>query len=190
MWLYLFWHSPAPSVARTAYETALGRFQERLAATARREGLALVAETARAPGLPWRPDAAAGDTYEDGYWVESLAALERLDHLAVAGAMRAVHDGAAALARAGQGGLYRSLSGPAPEPGAVWSTWLAKPGGAAYGEFEPALGARARAAGGIALRRTMVLSPAPEYLVRSPRPVALDWPAVAVCRRAPLPVVG
>ncbi len=187
MWLYLFWHTPRPEVEARAYEAMLLAFQARLTDAARAADLDLAAATARAPGLPWRPEEAVLRTYEDAYTVESMADLERLDRLAVEGAMRASHDSTAALAMAGQGGLYRALArAGAPDPAAVWSTWVRKPDGAAYPPFEAGLEARAAEAGGRVWRRTMVLSPAPEYLIRSVEPVAGVAAVVAVCRRVPV----
>jgi hypothetical protein len=189
MWCYLFWHSPRPGVDPALYEQMLTTFQRRLATAAQGGGLSLTAETARAPGLPWRPLDARARTFEDAYWVEAMADLERLNRLAVEGAMRSSHDRAAILAAKGQGGLYELRFALRPPPvEAVWSTWLDKPEGATYDEFDAGLGAAAEAAGGFVLRRAMVLSPAPEYLVRSAEPVA-RWHedrTATVCRRAPV----
>ena len=186
MWLYLFWHAPRPGVATALYEQHVVTVHRRLLEAAGMAGLALTAETAHAPGLPWRPLDARARTYEDAYGVAHMGDLERLDRMAVDGAMRAVHDRAASLAADGQGGLYHVLGPTPPDRTALWSTWLAKPDCAPYAEFEAALCADAEGAGGVALRRTMVLSPGPEYLVRSVEPVTRVRAAgaVAVCRRA------
>ena len=120
-------------------------------------------------GLPWRPGGTA--TYEDRYTVRSLADLERLERLAVEGAMGPSHGRVAAGAGDGQGGLYRTLAGEGVVAG-PWATWLAKPDGVAYAAFEADLLAAAARVRGALLRRALVLSPAPEYLLVSARPPA------------------
>jgi hypothetical protein len=176
---YVFWHRPGPEAEAAAYEAALRRFHAALAAAppAGFGGSCALALDA----APWLPG--AGPAYEDWYLVPSWSALGALNEHAVAGALAAPHDAAAAAAGAGTAGVYRLLAGAPEPPSHPWRAWLAKPAGVAYADFHDALAA-ALPAGAAAWQRQMTLGPAGEYVVAAAEPVAVPWPTREAAARA------
>jgi hypothetical protein len=203
---YLLWHRPADGVDVQAYEHAAHGFHRSLAHSppAGFQGSAVY----RAPRLPWVTEApgatgdggqgaadrgqGAGDWYEDWYLVEDFAALGVLNQAAVGRGHRTPHDEVARRMGRAVGGLYGLLEGTvelAPERVAVW---VARPSGARAPTFAELLGdgMDPRAAG--LLRRSLVLSPAPEYCVLAdeapagvaPTRLAPGWSAVSLPRVA------
>jgi hypothetical protein len=166
---YLFWHWPAGTVERAAYESAQRAFHDQLNA-AGSEGF-IRSFSFRVEGTAWLPVAAA---YEDWYLVEGSFALDPLNEIAVSPALGPAHDQAARRA-SGAGGLYRLRSGlPAPRDGVVH--WLSKARGERYEDFYARFAPDA-----VLWRRQMVLGPAPEFLLESDRaPDGVD--AVAAAR--------
>lgn len=157
MLAYVFWHWPAATVDRGAYESAQRSFHDRLSAV-RAEGF-IRSFSFRVEGTSWLPVPSA---YEDWYVVEGSFALDPLNDIAVSPAVRGAHDEAAAGAT-GVGGLYRLLSGvPAPRDGVVH--WLSKAPGERYDDFYARFAPDA-----VLWRRQMVLGPAPEFLIESER---------------------
>ena len=143
MLAYVFWHAPAPGTAVADYERALAAFHGVLAGAppAGFHGSA----AARLDGPPWPGGAAA---YEDWYLVEDWAALGTLNEAAVAGARRAPHDAAAAMARDGVAGVYAPVRGAVAPPREAHAAWLAKLAG--DGLRRVPRGARRRARRGVA----------------------------------------
>jgi hypothetical protein len=171
---YVFWHAPAPRTAVADYERALAAFHGVLAG-APPAGFH-DSTAARLDGPPWPGGAAA---YEDWYLVEDWAALGTLNEAAVAGARRAPHDAAAAMARDGVAGVYAPVRGAVAPPREAHAAWLAKPPGMGYDAFLAALGDGHAAV----WQRQMTLGPAPEFCVLDGAPLALPWPAAVLARR-------
>ena len=180
MLAYLFWHWPQVGVELREYEAAMVGFHQVLAASAPvgfRRSL-----TVRVGAAPWLSGGTQG--YEDWYLVDDSAALDPLNEAAVTGARRAPHDRAAYAAAGGAGGLYRFRRGELDLAEARIATWLSKPDGMGYAEFDARLwgwvGYRA-----VALwQRQMVLGPAREFclLSREGFGIAAEVEALAVWR--------
>jgi hypothetical protein len=154
---YVFWHWPARTVDRDAYESSQRSFHQQLNAVGS-EGF-IRSLSFRVEGTAWLP---VGGAYEDWYLVEGSFALDPLNDIAVSPVLRRAHDQAADGA-SGAGGLYRLRSGmPAPHDGMVH--WLSKAPGERYDDFYARL-----APGAVLWRRQMVLGPAPEFLLESDR---------------------
>ena len=97
--------------------------------------------------------------YEDWYFVDGSAALDRLDEAAVAAAAVDSHTGIARLSATGAGGLYRLRSG-APLPAPSRCTWITKPREQTYKSF--LLDVKGS---GTVWSRQMVLGPTPEFCI-------------------------
>lgn len=199
MLAYLLWHRPGEGVEVHAYEQATSAFHRSLAHPPPAGFLGSAAYRARR--LPWTADVAAtadvrgegtGGWYEDWYLVEDFAALGVLNQAAVGRGHRTSHDEIARRMGRATGGLYGLLEGTvelAPERVAVW---VARPQGAKAPTFAELLGdgMDPRRAG--LLRRSLVLSPAPEYCVLAdeappgvaPTRLAHGWSATALERVA------
>lgn len=181
MLAYIFWHWPRPQVAKGEYEADLVAFHGALAAEPPpgfRRSL-----TFRVGPLPWLGDGVGG--YEDWYVVDDSAALDPLNAAAISGRRRPSHDRAAQAAAGGAGGLYRFQRGDLDLAEARYATWVGKPDGMRYAEFD----ARLREAVGerdYALwQRQMVLGPGHEFclLSREELPLLAQGGAiVAACR--------
>jgi hypothetical protein len=171
---YVFWHAPAPGTVAAEYESALAAFHGVLAGAppAGFHGSAAV----RLDRAPWPGGAAA---YEDWYLVEDWTALGTLNEAAVAGARRAPHDAAAAMAGDGAAGVYAPVRGAVAPPREPHAAWLAKPAGMSYDELLAALGDGHAAV----WQRQMTLGPAPEFCVLDGAPPGVPWPATVVGRR-------
>ena len=175
MLAYLFWHEPRPEVQADRYVALLRAFHRALAAAPppsfRRSW------SVRLRAAPW--DAGPGTPFEDWYLVDDWAALGTLNDAAVRPPREDAHDAIAALATNAAGGLYALQHGGVEGP-AAWAGWVAKPDRMPYETFVPELVAAVDAAGGGAvLRRQLVLSPAPEYVVLAERAPTLPWPVRA-----------
>jgi hypothetical protein len=167
MLAYVFWHWPAPALAREAYVARLLAFHRALRAAPPpgfRGSRVLAVE-----GAPWAPAAAA---YEDWYLVDDFAALGALNEAAVTAARREPHDGVARLAGGGAGGVYRRLSTGGAVPPVVH--WASKPAGEGYPSF------LARLPAAEAWQRQLVLGPAPEFCLLGPAPAGVEAVAVRV----------
>ena len=170
MLAYVFWHRPdGDEIA--AYEARLTGFH---AALAEHPPAGFAGSAAlRVQEAPWLPG--DGPAYEDWYAVETWEALGGLNEAAVRGERAQPHDAVAASARAGAGGVYRLIEGPA-ELAATRTSWLAKPDGVDRDAFHAQLAGPGRSL----WMRQMVLGPAPEYAVRSGAPVVLPYEARAI----------
>ncbi len=177
---YLFWHRPFPEVPRDDYEAALTAFHRDLGA---RRGHGFEgSSTYRTSELPWL-DGLPG--YEDWNFVESLAALDRLNTIAVAPDMWDVHAAVSSQTDVGHGGIYYHILGD-PDPRALVRTaWLTRPRGIRY--EAPLAAIVDQIAGPVsAWRKQMVLGPGAEFAVIGGADLALDlpegWAAVYVDR--------
>ena len=170
MLAYVFWHRPGGDEI-AAYEARLTAFH---AALAQHPPAGFTGSAAlRVQEAPWLPG--DGPAYEDWYAVETWEALGGLNEAAVGGERAQPHDAVAAQARAGAGGVYRLIDGPA-ELAATRASWLSKPAGADRDAFHAQLAGPGRSL----WMRQMVLGPAPEYAVRSGAPVVLPYEARAI----------
>jgi hypothetical protein len=174
MLAYLFWHEPSPGVDPDRYVALLRTFHAALRAAPPPSFVR--SWSVRLEQAPW--DGGPAQPFEDWYLVEDWAALGTLNDAAVRAPRGQAHDAIAALATNGRGGLYALQHGTL-DGSPAWAGWVAKPPGAPYAEFEPALRAAVDPAGGAVLRRQMVLGPAPEYAVLAQRAPELPWPARA-----------
>jgi hypothetical protein len=178
MLAYVFWHwTDTADIAD--YEKRLAGFHRALVgalpAGFRRSS------SARVKGAPWIPRL---EGYEDFYLVEDFAALGILNDAAVEGSRKEPHDRAAAVAAGGAGGLYRLIAGDPALIASTYAYWFGKPAGMTYAELTVLL-APVTAAPGVALwQRQMVLGPAPEYCLESPRPQDLPGRLAAAASRA------
>src|SRR4029079_19528298 len=143
MLAYLFWHEPRPDVDADAYVGRLQAFHRALAAAPPPSFVR--SWSVRLAVAPW--DAGPTRPVEDWYLVEDWAALGTLNDAAVRAPRGRAHDAIAALATNGRGGLYALLHGTLDGP-VPWAGWVAKPAGAPYAEFEPALRAAVDPAAG------------------------------------------
>jgi hypothetical protein len=168
---YVFWHAPAPGTTRPDYETGLAAFHAALAADSP-PGFSGSA-AARLDAAPWPGGLVR---YEDWYLVEDWAALGALNEAAVAGARRAPHDVAAAMAGEGSAGVYAPVRAAPVPPREPHAAWLAKPAGMRHADLLAALG------GGPVWQRQMTLGPAPEFCLLGMEPPAPPWPHTAVGR--------
>jgi len=189
---YLLWHRPGEGVDAHSYEHATAAFHRSLAHSPPAGFLASAAY--RAPQLPWPDDADAssGDWYEDWYLVEDFAALGVLNQAAVGRGHRTPHDEVARRMGRAAGGLYGLLEGTVELARKRVAVWVARPPRANAPTFADLLGdgMDPRRAG--LLRRSLVLSPAPEYCVLAdeapagvaPTRLAQGWSATALQRVA------
>jgi hypothetical protein len=159
---YVFWHwssGPAP-----AYAERLKAFHRALAAHPPRGFRS--SRSFAVTNAQWLP---RGDGFEDWYLIDDFAALGALNEAAVSGARRDPHDQVAALASGGAGGLYALKAGEPGDVAAAW--WFSKPPGTSYEAFFPRLLPPVRERSAALWQRQMVLGPAPEFCLQSPREV-------------------
>src|SRR5205823_6992580 len=118
MLAYVFWHRPAPQIARSAYEDANRRFQ---AALLEHPAPGLLGATSwRIEAVPWLGDQPG---YEDWCLLQGSWAMDPLNGFAVVGDVQQPHDVLAAQMGFGAGGLYAHAMGepcPAAQSSAVW----------------------------------------------------------------------
>jgi hypothetical protein len=160
---YVFWHVRQPQVTREAYEQAHLAFQRTLQANSPAGSRG--ARVLRLSGAPWMPSSPqAPEVYEDWYFLDDSAALDRINEAAVSGVRRAPHDGVARLAAAGIAGLYRLQNG-IRNAKAQQALWFSKPAGMSY----PALAERfaTRGADEALWMRQMTLGPTPEFCLQT-----------------------
>ena len=153
MLAYVFSHRPAPGGDVDEYEEVLRDFH-RLLASSSLDGF-VSSSTYR-----------IGDGYSDWYLVDSSAALDALNEVAVTGARAASHHAAARMAVDGVGKLL-SLADGKPDPEARVEARFAKPPGMPYADLYAALRPITASAGGALWRRMMVLGPPPEFCLTS-----------------------
>ena len=160
---YVFWHARQPQVAREAYEEAHFAFHRiwQAHAPAGSRG----ARVQRLSGAPWLPSSPqAPEVYEDWYFLDDSAALDRVNEAAVSGIRRGPHDGVARLAAAGIAGLYRLQNG-SEHAKTRRALWFSKPAGMSYATLA---GQFAACGADEALWiRQMTLGPTPELCLQT-----------------------
>jgi len=170
MLAYIFWHRPFAHVDSKIYEAAIVRFQRDLARQPP-PGFLGAASFAIEP-VPWLSDLAG---YEDWYLVEASWALDPLNAFAIAGAMQAPHDRAAAQMDQGHGGLYAHAGGEGRTAAQSTITWLTRPRGI---QWQPAVEAiRRQCPQANVWRRQMVLGVAAEFALEAPGDTPIDVPS-------------
>ncbi len=168
MLAYVFWHWRQPQAAAADYESRQRAFHAALAAVPpggfqRSFSVGLV-------GAPWV--AAGGEAYEDWYLVDDFAALGTLNEGAVSGSRAGAHDGAAALAAGGTGGLYRLRLGRALES-PRFAHWFGKPSGTRYADFFATLEPLVERCRGALWMRQLTMGPAREFCLHAAERVVL-----------------
>ena len=163
MLAYVFWHTRRPDVAREEYERRLFGFHKvlRVNAPVGAHGSRVL----RLAGAPWLASASeAPEVYEDWYFLEDSAGLDRINEAAVRGVRQAPHDGVARLAAAGIAGLYRLRSGNR-EARVQRALWFSKPENMSYTALDERF---AGPGSGDALwMRQMTLGPTPEFCLQT-----------------------
>lgn len=155
MLAWIFWHTRFAHVEESDYRAALRVFHARIAEE-RPEGFSR-SRTLRYEALPWLP--APTEVYEDWYFVDGSAALDRLEEAALSAFARDQHDSIARLTASATAGLYRLRAGQ-PLAAPAHCTWMSKPRHEPHEAFID----RVRAAGTVWTRQ-MVLGPTPEFCV-------------------------
>jgi hypothetical protein len=173
---YFFWHSDA-----AGYERDLIAFHRALAAFPPPGFLG--SAICFVSGVPWLPEAGG---YEDRYLLADFAALGALNEAAVAGPRRGAHDAVASAARGGVGGLYRPRAGTIDGGFRPFRTWIAKPAGMSYTEFDEFLRPLVTP-GAVVWQRQLVLGPTPEFCIETGAPIDLVGEALRIEARAVWP---
>lgn len=172
MLAYVFWHAPEADADLRDYEAQLERFHHALA-QADVAGY-LRSHSFRVRDLPWLPQPHG---YEDWYFLEDSAALDRLNASAVSAA-QAPHDKLAAASRFGAGGLYRHCSGLVNFQ-ARHAFWFGKPEGLTYSRLYEML--EHLLPGSASLwQRQMVLGPGAEFCAFCDEDLPLAAPLAVV----------
>jgi hypothetical protein len=89
----------------------------------------------------------------------------------------------AKLAGTGAGALYGLRRGDPESVAQPCATWLSKPAGMPYAEFDERMAALLDAPGASLWQRQLVLGPTPEFCLISPTPLELPVPAELVSAR-------
>lgn len=159
MLAYLFFHRAAPGVDRSAYEHDLREFHA-------------VLGKARPAGFTGSTTFKVGDGYCDWYMVESSAALDTLNEVAVTGPRSAPHGAVAQRAADAAGKLLSLVLGPHSASGA-YEIRFAKPRGMSYPALYELLKPVTTREGVSLWRRMMTLGPPPEFVLLSPSEIEL-----------------
>jgi len=156
---YLFFHRPAAGVDRRVYEDGLREFHAALAG----------AHPALYTGsASYR----IGDGYCDWYTVESSAALDTLNEVAVSGPRSASHRAVAQRAVDAAGKLMSLVAGR-PSSAGKYEIRFSKPKGMDYPELYARLKPVVEREGVSLWRRMMTLGPPPEFVLLSPERLEL-----------------
>lgn len=167
---YVFWHRPFPEIDRDAYEGALTAFHRGLV-TRSCEGFQGSA-TYRISDTPWL-DRLPG--YEDWNFVESSAAFDALNTIAVAPDMWDVHAGISSKTDVGHGGIYYHILGDADPKALMRTAWLKRPRGIRYEAQLKAIADQIK--GPVSVwRKQMVLGPGFEFALLGDRRLELELP--------------
>jgi hypothetical protein len=160
---YVFWHLRQPQVARSEYEENHFAFHRALQTNAP-PGFrgARVQRLSRAPWLTGTPP--AEETYEDWYYLDDSAALDRINEAAVSGTRRGPHDRVARLAAAGVAGLYRLRHGVRAVR-TRQALWFSKPADLSYAALFERFAARG--SGEALWMRQMTLGPTTEFCLHT-----------------------
>jgi len=171
---YVFWHQPLARHSDQEYGAALMRFQAALM-QAGVPGLSFTTSRAVARA-PWLPEGG----YEDWYVTDSWAALEGMNHGAVAPAMHPAHNAVAELMQSGTGSIFKLLRGQLLSGAAPRVFWLTRPRGIRF-EADLALICESANTEVACWRRQLVLGPSPEFLLECGRDTDLELPAGWTC---------
>ncbi len=170
MTAYVFWHRPFAESDPGTNEDALVAFHRDLA---KRTGDGFLGSaTYRISETPWL-DGVAG--YEDWNFVESSAALDPLNKMAVAPDMWDVHAGISSKTEIGHGGIYYHLFGEDDPKELQRTAWLKRPRGIRY--EAPLREIVGQVEGPVSVwRKQMVLGPGFEFAVLGDQSLTLDLP--------------
>jgi len=168
MLAYTFWHWPRKDAVE--YERHLGEFFRAMDADKPLGYLGGI--TLRHGAAPWLP----GPAYLDWYRVSGFADLGTLNEGAVSGSRRAPHEDVARMAEGGTAGIYELQQGAEDFRDARVAHWFGKPAGMRYAEL---FGELAGVPGSLWMRQ-MTLGPSPEFVLFTPRDVALGVPATRI----------
>ena len=164
MLAYVFWHWPQPGVDAATYVDHLVSFHRTL--NANKPAGFNGSRVFRMRGASWLDT--TSDAFEDWYFVDDSAALDRINEAAVSGPCEAPHNLVAREAAGGTAGLYRIKIGDAfTDP--RFALWLSKPSGLSYADFYEALAAIV--SGGALWQRQMTLGPTTEFVIHSADPI-------------------
>ncbi|MCP4327266.1 MAG: hypothetical protein GY791_02365 [Alphaproteobacteria bacterium] len=168
---YVFWHRPQAAIEREIYEQALVDFHRQLVQRNcvgfRGSATYRIGETPWLDGLPG---------YEDWNFVESSAAFDPLNDMAVDESMWEVHAGVSSKTEIGHGGIYYHVLGNPGPTTLTRAAWLKRPRGIRY--EAPLEAIAAQVPGTVSVwRKQMVLGPAPEFVLLAAAPLSLDLPA-------------
>ncbi len=167
---YVFWHRPFADTGQEVYEAALIAFHSELV-KCNCEGFQGSA-TYRISETLWL-DRMPG--YEDWNFIESSAALDPLNKMAVAPDMWDVHAGISSKTDAGHGGIYYHILGNANPNEFTRTAWLKRPRGIRY--EEPLKKIAETAKGPVSVwRKQMVLGPGHEFALLGDTFLTLDIP--------------
>lgn len=183
MLAYVFWHWPQSSIDRGAYLDHLADFHRTLAAN-KPDGFQR-SVVFRISGAKWLNT--TGEAYEEWYLLDDSAAMDRINHAAVSGACEEPHNRVAREAADGTGGLYRFRMGHADLAQSRFATWLSKPNGVSYRDFDAALHPLTTQEGVGLWGRQMTLGPTTEFCIHSSS--AIQLPAGYEGETIPLEVV-
>ena len=168
MLAYVLWHWKQAQIAAGDYEAHQRRFHAALAA-APPTGF-LQSFSVALPQAPSAAILAAGEVYEDWYFVEDFTALGLLNEGAVSASRLAPHNAAAAGAGGAAAGVYGLKLGSAiSQPQHAY--WFGKPSGMPYAEFIAQLTPLVDQAHGALWMRQMVLGSTPEFCLHAAAPV-------------------
>jgi hypothetical protein len=170
MTAYVFWHRPFTNIGQVAYETALIAFHGDLVKRTC-DGFQGSA-TYRISDTPWL-DGLPG--YEDWIFVESSAAFDPLNRMAVAPDMWDVHAGISSKTDVGHGGVYYHILGDADPKAMTRTAWLKRPRGIRY--EGPLKEITDQVTGPVSVwRKQMVLGPGFEFALLGNSSLKLNLP--------------
>jgi len=159
MLVYVFWHTPKPTIAEVNYEHDLLAFSRALS-DLNCPGVRWI-NSFRISAVPWLDDPSG---YEDWAAIDGSHVLETLNEQAVSARIAALHAKVAQQMGMGYGGLYYHLWGNMDPRAAERAQWLSRPRGI---EFRPVLEGMLETAGApvSVWRRFMVLGPGLEFVI-------------------------
>src|ERR1700741_5408178 len=169
MLAYVFWHWAQPDIDRDVYVDHLREFQRTLAVNKSigfQESVVF-----RIRGASWLNT--SDEAYEEWYFLDDSAAMDRLNDAAVSGACEEPHNRVAREAADGTGGLYRLRHGVEKLDRAKVGLWLSNPAGVSYKNFYPDLESLTSQSGVALWGRQMTLGPTTEFCIRSETPIQL-----------------
>jgi hypothetical protein len=170
MLAYVFWHWRQSTVEKDAYEAGLIQFHRTLGSTKPtgfRGSTVFLLDSAS-----WL--ATNTSAYEEWYLLDDSAAMDRINHAAVNGPCEEPHNFVARYAAGGIGGLYRLRAGLEQLGKSNFATWISKPGGVSYRDFDAQLQPIVSENHATMWSRQMTLGPTTEFCLHSSSPLELD----------------